>query len=350
MEWLFTLPVQAQAAIIGACVTLIGIFLRDLLFKLLQEYREERKSAIEIFRKYADPLTSSATSLLWRFHEIFYHKERSVYLKEPRTEFENYKKISTTYRLASILGWIRAYRRELSFLQAKNKKQLITIEESINSIERALADGPHIEQKRLEGLIVLWKLNAQLSNCSRPRLAIIINNIIKPFLHDAKVELASKLPSQQQYQLCNQIAEILCDELKMNHLSDQVINETKARAIQELSIKESWLYRDWQEGIGDLMIMEIDHSSRKFAVVGFKEFENFLLSGTDEQKRWIDRLNNIFINLDVSGADIYDARVQQLRNTMVAIAKLVKALAKVKTRQHIVSKETISIADNILNN
>ena len=119
-------------------------------------------------------------------------------------------------------------------------------------------------------------------------------------------------------------------------------------AIQELSRKESWLYRDWQAGIGDLMIIKIDHSARNFAVIGFKEFETFILSGTDEQKRWVDRLNKLFDNLDVSGADRYDARVQQLWNTMVATAKLVKTLAKVKTRQHIVSKDTICIADKIL--
>ncbi|MHC4518695.1 MAG: hypothetical protein ACYTAS_08920, partial [Planctomycetota bacterium] len=116
----------------------------------------------------------------------------------------------------------------------------------------------------------------------------------------------------------------------------------------QISIRESWLYRDWQAGIGDLMIAKTSSGQRNFEVVGYKDFESMVLAGKKEEERWLARLKGTLDDLDVSGADEFDARVNQLRTTMIANAKLIRALAQVKTRQHLVSDKTLRIADEIL--
>src|ERR1051326_6566722 len=51
-----------QAALIGALVTLLGILIKDLLIAHLQERKKSEKDLQAVFRKYADPLSSAATS------------------------------------------------------------------------------------------------------------------------------------------------------------------------------------------------------------------------------------------------------------------------------------------------
>ena len=62
-------------------------------------------------------LAADAVNLLWRLDEILF-KQRGQYLSEnaPPTPFNQYKLISTCYRIAAILGWIRAIRLEQSYL------------------------------------------------------------------------------------------------------------------------------------------------------------------------------------------------------------------------------------------
>lgn len=136
-NWLSALDARLQTGIIAAAVTLIGILLKDLVINRLQERRHTRQSVLSVYRSYADPLTSAATHLLWRLNEIFY--KESYYLKpegEP-TEFERYKQISTLYRMASLLGWIQAYRRELAFLPEAAPGKLRPLREAITDFEEA---------------------------------------------------------------------------------------------------------------------------------------------------------------------------------------------------------------------
>ena len=320
------IPIQIQAAFIAAIVTLVGILLRDVVLKLVQEKRLQEKSTFDIYLRYSDPLASSASSFLWRLNEIFYQPGRGIFLKEPRTDFEIYKSISTQYRLASLLGWIRAFRRELSFLKINKKKRLKSLKEAIGLIESALADGPHIEQRRLEGLVELWGIILPRQSDIKDKLAISLNYLMKAKLHSAGVSVATALNQQSQDELCKEAAQTICRSLGIGCISEQITTETRARAAQIISIKEAWLYRDWQAGIGDLMIKEVGHGNR----------------------RWLTRLNNVFDGIDVSVEDRFDARLQQLRNTMVATAKLVLALADIQPRHHILLEGTLKRAKEII--
>jgi hypothetical protein len=94
MGELLSLPVQIQAALIGAAAALVVVLLRDLLGPLfldaLRERRERRKAALAVYGAYADPLAATTEYLFWRLREIFYEPSRAVYLKlpEPNTEYQ----------------------------------------------------------------------------------------------------------------------------------------------------------------------------------------------------------------------------------------------------------------------
>ena len=172
-QWFSSLGAPAQVAVVGAVAgglagavaTLLAGILRDFVAKWWTDRREENKSAEDVYRGYAEPLASAAIALLWRLKETFGKDGRASYLsaREPRTSFEDYKLRSTYYRLAAVLGWIRALRRELSFLRLADKKRLEVIESAIISLESSLADGHHVEFQRLDGLIRIWHLQDRKS-------------------------------------------------------------------------------------------------------------------------------------------------------------------------------------------
>ena len=44
-------------------------------------------------------------------------------------------------------------------------------------------------------------------------------------------------------------------------------------ALRCISVKQAWIYRDWQQAIGNLMIREIEGAVRRFDIIGYGDFE-----------------------------------------------------------------------------
>jgi len=351
MQWFLTLQPEIQGALIGAVVSLTILFLKDFVLKLWQERKQSEKTALDIYKKYTDPLALASSDLLWRLREIFYDKASGSYLsaQEPLTRYEGYKQRSTLYRLGALLGWVRAYRRELSFLTFdNNRKPLQSLQESIYAFEGALADGTHIELQRLEGLCKVWDIEIPSDSKQKSLTGLELDYFIKRFLRKNAVNIAIELSEKQQIELCSECCKLICQNFSIKSLSSDLIVECRVRAIQQIAVREAWLFRDWQAGIGDLMLHNINGGERRFEVVGYKDFEQIFLDGNKEEKRWFDRLASVLIDLDVSGVDRFDARVQQLRATMVATAKIVLALSEMRKANSGISIKTISLAREII--
>ena len=336
-----------ESAFVTAAIVLFALFVKDVVWKRRQEKREASRSAREVFLRYSDPLASSTASLLWRLDEILNHEGRGAYLLVDTHEnkYVEYKRLSTVYRLLSLLGWIRGYRRELSFLRAQSDTHILNITLAINSLEEALADGAHVEGKRLEALLSLWGYEGELDETTRLRLGISLEQILKNELNTQKVLLAQDLPKDRQRELSFELAKALSAELNETPPSDEVVGEMVAEAAQCLSYREAWIYRDWQAGLGDLMLDEIDSGHRKFEVIGFAEFEYMSLIGPNDDNRWIERANSIFEDLDTTGSDKYDERYNQLRTTLFATAQLLLALTRADPQQQILMKKSIELAE-----
>jgi len=112
---------KVTGALIGLAGTLFGILCRDLyLFNrkrkqdLEDRQYQERRANQDVMWHYAAPLFRAVESLVYRLKEIV-EERPAVYLlvDYPQTAHSDYKKTSTLYRLAALLGWIRAYRKRL---------------------------------------------------------------------------------------------------------------------------------------------------------------------------------------------------------------------------------------------
>jgi hypothetical protein len=85
----------------------------------------------------------SCTDLFWRLREAFGARGGGFYLKGQvhLTRYEHYKALSTLYRMASLLGWIRALRRELLFLPRTDPEGAEKLEAALRRFTSALAEG-----------------------------------------------------------------------------------------------------------------------------------------------------------------------------------------------------------------
>lgn len=329
-------------AVIGAVITLVSIVLKDLIFQLLSENRKSKKDRSEAFKKYANPIIISSVSLAFRIKEIFEDRGHFLLDSTPKDSFNSYKYISTLYRLTSLLGWIIASKKEISFIEVKRKK-FKSIENSLSKFENSLADGAHIETSRVEYLCKEWGLNYScLTDSVKKKLGIDIEHIFRKFIFENRVQLPNRLSDEKQIELLKRISDCICNETKNAKIAIDIIKEKQETAIKEISRVENWIYRDWQFAIGEMMIREIENAPRKYDIIGYKEFECLYEIKPEPQKRWIERSDGLFKNLNVSVDDRFDARVVQLKNLYSSILNIIETYVEIQGYT-CVSKETLNI-------
>jgi len=349
MEQLTELQDPLLLVLVGAAITLIGVLINNLVQVWLAN-RQSRSSTVSVFRTYADPLAMAATNLLWRLDEVFNTEGRGVFLKGQHvlSTYGSYKQVSSLYRLACLLGWMRAFRRERAFLRLVGRRRLPDLDDALNSFESALADGPHVETERMTELAKLWRIELPMDDAQLQGVGTEIELEIKTSYANLKVENASEMSETEQLSLCNMAAKKLAQLAGSQPPSDGVIRETRERAVRCIAIRQAWLYRDWQSAIGDLMIQEVSGAERRFDIIGFGVFEWMYQAGDERERQWLDRLANIIDDLDVTRTDMFDARIQQLRNTLISTARIVLALSNVKSYHSAIPESTLEKARSIV--
>ena len=64
-----TQKVSLETAALAAVGALLGVILKDLIFKLWEERRAKKETLRAVYARYAEPLSLATVSLLWRLHE-----------------------------------------------------------------------------------------------------------------------------------------------------------------------------------------------------------------------------------------------------------------------------------------
>jgi len=357
VSWINGLPAH-QAALLGACIAavvgaitniLTGL-IRDFAAKAWSDQRAGQRAADEIFRSYAEPLGSATTSLYWRLKEIFGRDGRASFLAavEPRTDFDEYKLRSTYFRLAAVLGWLRALRRELSFLRNYGEKRVRAIDSAIHLFEKALADGHHVEIQCLQGLLSLWQLPHISDNSTELRVAVAVEHCVKYAIRDAHVVTVTELDQGSMEHLCSNVSATISTMANFQNVPQLVLAETQSLAIRQMAIREAWLYRDWQASIGDMMIRETTIGNRHFEVLGYGDFEEVLLNPSKAQGRSLCRIAALLAELDMDRQDPYDARPAVIRKLFEAVAQTIVALADTPASQSVVDPNTADDARRLL--
>jgi hypothetical protein len=359
-QWM-TAP-EIGAAAITALFTLAAILLKDYVLKRINDGRSDRKSEAAIYRRYSNPLVTSAVSLLHRLNEILFVEHRPIYLTKAHQvgpkqglgrSYASYKRLSSIYRLAVVLGWIRACRREFSYLRVADREGAQLVEEAIVCFEKALADGGWVEQERVRRLFDLWQLGDSGSRSEAEdikRLGTKVNNVFWEILEATNLEKkdSSNLDRETKIRLCRMTADCITSHLKTNPITNAALDRTWEDALNIITMREAWIYRDWQSAIGDVMTRRLHADERHFEVIGYGEFELFLASGTEAEKLAVERLLSIFDDLDLSIEDRFDCRPRQLRAVAKSTAEIILAIHRTQGRHSIVPEYSVDLASEII--
>lgn len=332
---------QVVAALFALAGVIVGLIARDIVMaiylvrqKRTQELADRKKAADkqhqDLVRLYSDPLKDAVTSLRHRLKEIVEQKQARYLLADaPSTPFLDYKRISTLYRIAAVLGWIRAIRRERSYLDPQQASGSVEMR-AIDAFEKALADGTHVELQRLDELSILWRVSAIVPQ-HKGHIASLIDGERADFLAMKKALSASDLSDADQVELAERCAAIIRREAGVDIPTDLVAATAKQSTVT-FGIKEAYIYRDWQVAIGDMMLAEDKGSTRHFAVLGFGVFEDMVFEARKDPQlhvaRWIGRLERLIHDLDMTQTGIFDARREQLRKIYDCVIKLEDGLEK----------------------
>jgi hypothetical protein len=300
-------------AVIGLAGIVVGLFVRDVVMALIlarkkrvqeiDDRREARaRSNREVVRQYADPLLQAVRHLRTRLDEIIAGGQANYLLaNSPKNVFVEYKRISTFYRFAALLGWIRAFRRERSYLDPEQTED--KTDKFIDTIASALADGQHVEGLRVDELATLWRIPTDNLSKQAIRSAVgsQVDGIIQTYVDDRSTLSATDLQLTKKQELVQKCADAMRVGCKVD-IPNALVDATVVQASTILGIRESYIYRDWQSAIGDMMIVEISGGVRRFEVLGFAAFEDKYYqsrSATSEQyeRRWFDRIEILFHDL-----------------------------------------------------
>lgn len=257
------------SALIGAVVAVVIFWIQ-----ILREEKKEKKKEYDTYKKYSKPIMFSAETLAWRLKEILSFNSNYLLPDAPENGFFKYKFDSTVYRLCAFIGWIRATQREQSYIEGYGSSKSRKVQETINSFQKALADGEHIEVSIYEELCKLYCIpNKEITAHKRKEIGVEIEVIIFKFIQDDIFKNVINLPRDTQRKMMNDILETICNKTNQE-IPSSVATENKIElAIMEITREFCWIYRDWQNAIGDEMIIQANNNYRNFDIIGLREFE-----------------------------------------------------------------------------
>lgn len=322
--------------LLTAALTAVGtlsLFLLKEQFDKKRAKQKEEQERLDYFKAYTDPLLEYCYSLQKRLFDIFKHKAKFVYKTAQINEFQEYHYISTLYRLCAVLGWVRAVNRELAGVELTDNETYRGLKATLKDFSHALTNKEYIESGRLEYLGRKWNLD--LSTITDDKMKVLdyeLNNLIWAKLIEENVPYVKDLNTEEQDKLLSSLANKVVQEAKVEALSEEVINHSHDQIISVLSRKEAWIYSNWQQAIGDMMLKPARHNKmRSFEVLGFREFEEMYLKLEAEEhsnNRWIKRVDALFRDLDIKKDAIFDARIPLLKNIHTCLIKLIDSLER----------------------
>jgi hypothetical protein len=343
---------KLTVALIGVVGIAIGVVVRDVVMSLvlmrkkrveeIDDRTESRaRSHRELVRHYADPLFQTVQSLRSRLDEIINGSQANYLVaNSPKNNFVEYKRISTFYRFAALLGWIRAFRRERSYLDPQ--QEMDQADTFIDNIASALADGQHVEELRLDELANLWRIPGDLVADKRLRasLASEIDGILQAFVDDRSILSAADLDLTKRQEVVRKCADAIRGACRVD-IPSGLVDASVVQASTILGIREAYIYRDWQSAIGDMMIVELSGGVRRFEVLGFAAFEEKYhrsrnLTSDNYERRWFDRIEILFHDLDMKMSGIFDARRGQLKSLYKGLLELEAYLKSKRTNLAVV--------------
>jgi hypothetical protein len=341
------------AALIGSAFAIAGILLKEHFILRANARHARSETQKDIVRSYMAPLTSGCEKLIWRFKEVFIDNRHQWLMSNTLPiSYNEHKRVSTLYRIATLLGWIRAINLELNALEQGSSRFTGPLATAIGSFQSALADGPHTELRRLEQLCTSWNVDIkQLTLAQKQSLAVDLEveyyKVAGSRLRENPDYLLD-LSDSKKLECCVALAAFLAEKLHIKSLSSEFVQERVQFALESLAYEESLIYREWQEAIGDAMLVSEQGSIRKFRIIGYADFSKLLRT----RSPWISAFRTSIDDINFAVIDKRDVRLQQLLKLAKAVADMLDAIAKTDNKDlvsheaHTVAKELRKIPDS----
>jgi hypothetical protein len=284
--------------------------------------KERKLNEYDTYKKYSKPIMLASESLAWRIREVLMFNGAYLLPDAPDNGFFKYKFESTVYRLCALIGWIKAAQKEHSYIEGYNNNKNSEIREAINSFQKVLADGSHVEVSIYEELCKLYGLELiDISDQKRQEIGVEIEKIVFKHIPDQVKKDVSKLDENDKISMISSIMGLISNKTNQTILDKDILRENLDVAIDEIAREFCWIYRDWQNAIGDEMLIPLTNSYRYFDVLGFSEF---IPKHNDND--WLKKVDNLFSNLDVSIDDRFDNRVSQVKLIYGSLINLINKL------------------------
>ena len=325
-------PLELATAVVTALLTIGGMYLLDRTNKRHQA-KERQRSQLDTAKVYVAPLERALISLIHRLHEIFEDEGDFLSTKAPDNEYYRYKFRSTVYRLCAVIGWLRPANRALSGIKIENQKAYTKVNQGIEKLQASLAEGNRLAETRLNFLARLWNISfKKLRTKDFEKLSEGIEEIIWDALLDKNANFAYELDEEEQTQLLQKVVAHIKETGQLDELELDSIIKKRQQSIRAISRAESWIYRDWQSAIGDMMLIESRSDELRYEVMGFSKFEDLYIEHTNQacqDNRWLERMIRLFQDLNLTRDDAFDARAQQLRDVCSSAIALVQTFEDV---------------------
>jgi len=325
------------SAFIGSATALITLYIQGK-----RKEREKQQVEYDAYKKYAKPIMLSAETLAWRLREVLMFNGAYLLPDAPMNGFFKYKFDSTVYRLCALIGWIRAAQKEHSYLEGFDNAKNSDIREAVSEFQKVLADGSHVEVSIFEELSKLYGLEEKaISDQIRQEIGVGIEKIVFEYIPDQVKKNVSSLEQTDKIKMDSSILKLISEKTQQDSMDENAIIDKIDVAIDEIAREFCWIYRDWQNAIGDEMLFRLEGSYRYFDVIGFSDF-----STKHEESEWLKKVDNLFSNLNVAIDNRFDTRVGQVKRIYVTLITLIQELNKaIDNEQAISSKGLKTLAD-----
>lgn len=332
----------------GVLSAVAVISFRDIIAPMLWERFNERR----VYEKYSQPLANFAESLHWRLHEIL-QLGRDNYLssRTPGSAFNNYKFVSTCYRLCALIGCIHAIRREqLPFV--KHKHKYMDLQHCIFGLETTLADGDHIEEEALRRFAEIAEVNVPDSRKKRQDLAMQFEHIIENnmnYFNLTSREQFNTLDEHEKERFVSDVYRFCCESPDIEAKYEDLM-ENKNIIINIASARYQHIFRDWQSAIGDIMIRRNKDGLNKYDIIGYREFcaiyesEDFYINNVKQLFSDLNKKPNTEFNSEIPE----DYREVQLEGIMKNNARIIVALSSLRFSKNHISQTTYYSCKNLL--
>jgi hypothetical protein len=109
-----------------------------------------------------------------------------------------------------------------------------------------------------------------------------------------------------------------------------------------MAYQESLIYREWQEAIGDAMLVGEQGAIRKFRIIGYADFIKLLRT----KSPWIAAFRTSIDDINFAIIDKRDVRGKQLQRLAKAVADMLSAIAATEDKD-LVTDEALAVAEKL---